>query len=148
MFLSFWKARHDAEKRERATNKEESTGNVLAKVASGRAQLAAPVRSAMFAFDGPKDPAAAAATGSKGGKARKPFVEFTPDSPLASLSAFFNEHPAALVTAPRAEGAAAAAGEREVRHVVTKIDLLTWLMAQDAAATPSPAAAAAAAPGK
>jgi cystathionine beta-synthase len=87
-----------------ATPHSAPPGNVLAMVAAGRADPAAPLDAAMFTFS----------------KSKK-FVEFTPASPLSSLSRFFETHSSALVTRASSAGAV-------VMHVVTKIDLLAYLL--------------------
>ncbi|TPX66875.1 cystathionine beta-synthase [Spizellomyces sp. 'palustris'] len=79
-------------------------GNLLAKVASGRARLEDPVTKAMFTF-----------------KQNKKFTEFTVETPLESLSRFFETNSSAIVTEN-------VSGELQVRHVVTKVDLLGYLI--------------------
>ena len=95
-----------------------SSGHVLAKVASGRADLNSPVSSVMFSFSGetPKSP-------SKGKKKKPVFVEITEETALESLSSFFEQHASAIVTEKDTE-----TKELIVKHVVTKVDLLGWLM--------------------
>ncbi|KNE71021.1 hypothetical protein AMAG_15279 [Allomyces macrogynus ATCC 38327] len=78
-------------------------GNILSRVSSGRVTLNSPVDDAMFHFDT---------------KAKEYFV-ITPDTPLADLSAFFEKNSAGVVTAP---------GSHAVVAVVTKIDLMAWLV--------------------
>ncbi|KAI9101740.1 tryptophan synthase beta subunit-like PLP-dependent enzyme [Phlyctochytrium arcticum] len=78
-------------------------GNLLAKVASGRAKLSDPVSNAMFHF-----------------KQQQKFTVITADTPLDSLSRFFENNSAAVVTE----------GDWAVRHVVTKVDLLAHLIKQ------------------
>jgi cystathionine beta-synthase len=63
------------------------------------------VRSAMFAFN-----------------KKREFREFTSETPLTALLPFFDLHSAAVVTDN-------VAGVRQVRHVVTKIDLVAFLAA-------------------
>lgn len=59
------------------------------------------------------------------GKKRRQFVEITLDTPLTELSNFFEWNSAAVVTEP---------GEGKVLSkpiaVVTKVDLLTWMVKQ------------------
>ncbi|KAJ3198362.1 hypothetical protein HDU82_001241, partial [Entophlyctis luteolus] len=80
-------------------------GDVLAKIASGRSLLQSPVSTTMTRFAHPGDK----------------FTEVTVATPLASLDAFFNKNSSAVVTE-------ALNGERRVRHVVTKVDLLHYLV--------------------
>ncbi|TPX65982.1 cystathionine beta-synthase [Spizellomyces sp. 'palustris'] len=81
-------------------------GNLLAKVASGRAGLDDTIDRAIFRFD-----------------KNKKFTEITIDTPLEKLSKFFEAHSAAVVTE-------ASKGYLSVRHVVTKVDLLGFLVQQ------------------
>lgn len=93
-------------------------GNILSKVAHGRAKLEDPVSKIMFRFDKTKH-----------------FMEITVDMPLKDLSKFFDSNSSAVVT------------EREgdkmiVKHVVTKIDLVAFMvkrMAKEANGDKSPA---------
>ncbi|KAJ3080359.1 hypothetical protein HK102_003114 [Quaeritorhiza haematococci] len=89
-------------------------GNILSKVASGRATLTSPVTSAMFSYK--------ASTPSS--KKKHKFVEITESTPLESLSDFFEKHSSAVVTSKGADGTL------RVQHVVTKVDLLAYLMHQ------------------
>ncbi|KAJ3228154.1 hypothetical protein HK099_006034 [Clydaea vesicula] len=84
-------------------------GHCLSKFASGRATPNDFVSRVMFHFGIDKSPL-------KKNKTEK-FVEITVDTPLESLSSFFEKHSNAVVT----EG-------ELVKHVVTKVDLLNWLM--------------------
>lgn len=79
-------------------------GNVLAKVGSGRASLSDLVSTCSFHF-----------------KLTKKFVEITLDTPLDSLSKFFETNSSAVVTEK-------AGDEYKVLHVVTKVDLLSYLV--------------------
>ncbi|KAJ3159544.1 hypothetical protein HDU86_001553 [Geranomyces michiganensis] len=79
-------------------------GNLLAKIASGRSKLSDPVADAMFHF-----------------AQKKKFVNITLDTNLESLSRFFENNSSAVVT----EGP-------NVRHVVTKVDLLSFLVKKGA----------------
>ncbi|KAI8915336.1 tryptophan synthase beta subunit-like PLP-dependent enzyme [Powellomyces hirtus] len=83
-------------------------GNLLAKIASGRAILDESVAKAMFHF-----------------AQKKKFTEITTETPLDSLSKFFENNSSAVVT----EGPASA---HIVRHVVTKVDLLAYLVKKGA----------------
>ncbi|ORY42755.1 cystathionine beta-synthase [Rhizoclosmatium globosum] len=80
-------------------------GDALAKVASKRATLQSPVSAVMTHF--PK-------TGAK-------FTDVTIDTKLDTMDSFFNNNFWAVVTEN-------VNGERQVRHVVTKIDLLHFLV--------------------
>ena len=79
-------------------------GNILAKVASHRASLNDSVLTCAFTFD-PK----------------KKFVEITLETPLESLSKFFEKNSSAVVTERMGD-------EFKVLHVVTKVDLLEYLV--------------------
>ncbi|KAJ1973363.1 cystathionine beta-synthase [Dimargaris xerosporica] len=100
-----------------ATNSERlvglvTLGNILSRVAHGKAQLDSPVDAVMFHF--------------KTSKTR--YQEITPETPLSALSAFFDHHSAAVVTQSQAEpGTPAGWPHYRVLHVVTKIDLLHYL---------------------
>ncbi|KAJ3297068.1 hypothetical protein HK104_000877 [Borealophlyctis nickersoniae] len=85
-------------------------GNLLAKVASGRVGLTEPVEHATFNFN-----------------QKRKFTEITVDTPLESLSRFFENNSAAIVTEK-------VNGELQVRHVVTKVDLLAYLVKHSSAA--------------
>ncbi|KAF2111151.1 tryptophan synthase beta subunit-like PLP-dependent enzyme [Lophiotrema nucula] len=105
-------------------------GNLLSYIASGRATPKSPVSDVMFDFrklnevvtdlgrlhlDGSKD----GDEEKKGGK--KEFVEITKDTTLSDLNRFFEWNSAAVVT-ERVEG------ELRAKAVVTKVDLLTWMV--------------------
>ena len=64
-----------------------------------------------------------------GGKGRKQFVEITMDTPLKALSRFFEWNSAAVVT-EREGGVNGEEGLMKPVAVVTKVDLLTWLVKQ------------------
>ncbi|KAJ3024881.1 UNVERIFIED_CONTAM: hypothetical protein HDU68_007688 [Siphonaria sp. JEL0065] len=83
-------------------------GDSLAKVASRRATLQSPVSSVMTRF----------------AKTNAKFTEVTADTKLDSLDSFFNSNYSAIVTET-------VGGERQVRHVVTKVDLLAYLVKQN-----------------
>ncbi|KAJ1992213.1 cystathionine beta-synthase [Dimargaris cristalligena] len=84
-------------------------GNILSRVSHGKASLDSSVDRAMFHF--------------QPGKGR--FLEITSATPLSQLSSFFDHHSSAVVTARPAE-----ATSGKVQHVVTKIDLLSYLTRQ------------------
>lgn len=79
-------------------------GNILARIASGRATLESPVSAVMFHFDNHS----------------KTFKEITEDTPLDTLTRFFETHSSAVVTD-------SSNGKAEVKHIVTKVDLLSFL---------------------
>jgi len=81
-----------------------TTGNLLSRVAKGRAKPTDPVTKAMFKFN-----------------TKKLFTEITPETRLGDLQKFFERNSAAFVTVR--EG-----GEPVVKKVVTKVDLLSHLM--------------------
>ncbi|KAI9275828.1 cystathionine beta-synthase [Phascolomyces articulosus] len=80
-------------------------GNILSRVASGRASLSSPVSDVMFHFD----------------LHTQKFEEITNDTPLDQLTRFFENHSSALVTSRSEDGL-------KVKHVVTKVDLLAYLV--------------------
>lgn len=67
-------------------------------------------------FDGAEE-------GKKGDKGRREFVEITKDTRLSDLNRFFEWNSAAVVT-ERVDG------ELKATAVVTKVDLLTWMVRQ------------------
>ena len=79
-------------------------GNILAKVGSHRAHLNDPVSLTSFHF-----------------QVNKKYVEITLDTPLDSLSKFFEKNSSAVVTEKVGE-------DYKVLHVVTKVDLLAYLV--------------------
>ncbi|KAL2164011.1 hypothetical protein VTH06DRAFT_3225 [Thermothelomyces fergusii] len=100
-------------------------GNLLSYISRGRATPQSPVRDVMFDF-GRIDEVVTDLRrfGSDlKGKKRK-FVEITMDTPLTALSRFFEWNSAAVVTEKTADG-----GSKPVA-VVTKVDLLTWMVRQ------------------
>lgn len=114
-------------------------GNLLSYISSGRAGSKSPVKDVMFDFSKLEDvvtdptdvhiPKLEELTEqeSKDGKKEKShrqFVEITRDTPLSALSRFFEWNSAAVVTERVDRGAMKAVA------VVTKVDLLTWLMKQ------------------
>lgn len=79
-------------------------GNILARIASGRATPESPVSQVMFHFDNHS----------------KTYKEITVSTPLDTLTRFFENHSSAVVTEN-------VDGKAKVKHVVTKLDLLTYL---------------------
>ena len=63
--------------------------------------------------------------GKDGGKKRREFVEITKETKLSDLNRFFEWNSAAVVTERVGEGKGA---ELRAVAVVTKVDLLTWLV--------------------
>lgn len=105
-------------------------GNLLSYIASGRATAKSLVEDVMFDFrklnevvtdlghlhlDGPD--------GRKKAGSRREFVEITKDTTLSDLNKFFEWNSAAVVT-ERVDG------EPRALAVVTKVDLLTWMVRQ------------------
>jgi cystathionine beta-synthase len=60
---------------------------------------------------------------------KRKFVQITMDTTLASLSKFFEWNSAAIVTE---KGSAETAGLPKPVAVVTKVDLVSWMMKQSA----------------
>lgn len=79
-------------------------GNILARIASGRATPSSPVEDVMFHFDNHSSS----------------FKEITVETPLDTLTRFFENHSSAVVTQ-------SVDGKAEVKHIVTKVDLLSYL---------------------
>lgn len=105
-------------------------GNLLSYIAQGRATPKSPVEDVMFDFrklnevvkdlgrlqlDGQKE--------DKSGKGKRDFVEITKNTSLSDLNKFFEWNSAAVVT-ERVDG------EPRAVAVVTKVDLLTWMVRQ------------------
>ena len=127
-------------------------GNLLSRISHGRASAQSPVRDVMFDFskinemvtdlrdiDSTSPKGDSLANGLvKGGdetprpqQLRKKFVEITMDTPLSVLNRFFELQSAAIVT-ERDLGESGTSGKGVMRPVavVTKVDLLTWLLSQ------------------
>lgn len=100
-------------------------GNLLSYISRGRATGQSPVGDVMFNF-GKIDEVVTDPREGKGAKTRK-FVEITLDTPLTELGRFFEWNSAAVVTEP-SDGK----GETLSKPVavVTKVDLLTWMVKQ------------------
>ncbi|KAK1984222.1 cystathionine beta-synthase [Colletotrichum cereale] len=103
-------------------------GNLLSYISSGRATAASPVSDVMFDFgrldEVVTDPRQAGESGEKTKKKKRNFVEITLDTPLSVLSKFLEWNSAAVVT-DKAEGSN---GLSKPVAVVTKVDLLTWVV--------------------
>lgn len=120
-------------------------GNCLSWISQGRSTASSPVSEVMFSFSkitevvtDPRDVGQLAPPSKQGTKGaamtngeadsqgvpqKRKFVEITLDTPLQALSRFFEWNSAAVVT-EREEGS------MKPVAVVTKVDLLTWLMRQ------------------
>ena len=123
-------------------------GNLLSWISQGRATPDSPVKDVMFNFTkisevvtDPRDfskispvagkgekmtngEADSHGVGGRGDGGRNQFVEITLDTPLKALSRFFEWNSAAIVTDRDGEGT------MKPIAVVTKVDLLTWLVKQ------------------
>lgn len=123
-------------------------GNLLSWISQGRASASSHVSAVMFSFTkitevvtDPRDFAPLSPVTGKGGMMtngeadshgaagtgegkRKQFVEITLDTPLKALSRFFEWNSAAVVTDKGDDGV------MKPVAVVTKVDLLTWLVKQ------------------
>lgn len=102
-------------------------GNLLAYISRGRATPQSPVKDVMFNFSrldeivtDPRQSAAAA----KSTNPKRKFVEITLDTPLSTLSKFLEWNSAAVVTEGRTEKQSLS----KPIAVVTKVDLLTWMV--------------------
>ncbi|KAI0115719.1 putative cystathionine beta-synthase [Nemania sp. FL0031] len=100
-------------------------GNLLSYISRGRATGQSPVGDVMFNF-GKMDEVVTDPREGKGAKRRK-FVEITLDTPLTELSNFFEWNSAAVVTEP---GDGKGKTLSKPIAVVTKVDLLTWMVKQ------------------
>lgn len=80
-------------------------GNLLARISRGRATPDSPVKDVTFKFIRAKN-----------------FEEITPDTPLEKLTRFFEKHSSAVVTESANNGVLIP------KHVVTKVDLLSYLV--------------------
>jgi cystathionine beta-synthase len=103
-------------------------GNLLSYIASGRATPKSPVEDVMFDFrklnEVVKDLGRLQldGEGTKTGS-RREFVEITKNTSLTDLNKFFEWNSAAVVTEK-------VDGEQRAVAVVTKVDLLTWMVSQ------------------
>ncbi|MCJ1464259.1 cystathionine beta-synthase [Pseudocyphellaria aurata] len=113
-------------------------GNCLSWISQGRASAKTAVKEVMFSFSEVREIVTAygdvgdmgaeaneASAARRRAKKERQFVEITLDTPLKALSRFFEWNSAAVVTERDGSGG----GMRPVA-VVTKVDLLTWLMKQ------------------
>ncbi|KAL8749994.1 MAG: hypothetical protein Q9184_006591 [Pyrenodesmia sp. 2 TL-2023] len=126
-------------------------GNCLSWISQGRSTPASPVSEVMFSFSkitevvtDPRDVGQLAPPSKQGGKGapmtngeadsqgvpqKRKFVEITLDTPLKTLGRFFEWNSAAVVTEKGSEG------NMKPVAVVTKVDLLTWLVKQGKVST-------------
>ncbi|CAG8399312.1 unnamed protein product [Penicillium salamii] len=102
-------------------------GNVLSRLTHGRATGTSPVSEVMFDFskisEVVTDPRDLTKMGSKQPRSRG-FIEITMETPLSVLNRFFEWNSAAVVTEKDASGA------MKPLAVVTKVDLLSWMLNQ------------------
>jgi cystathionine beta-synthase len=110
-------------------------GNLLSYIAAGRANPKSKVEDVMFDFRklnevikdlGRLDLDGDHTKEGKGKKSRREFVEITKDTSLSDLNKFFEWNSAAVVTERIDDEPRAVA-------VVTKVDLLTWMVRQGGA---------------
>ena len=103
-------------------------GNTLSWIARGRAFPESEVRSAMLTFEnrdiigGDMRAFEHLSLQDEGEKKKRSFVEITMDTQLKALSRFFEWNSAAVVTEKGEDGIMSPVA------VVTKVDLLTWLV--------------------
>jgi len=103
-------------------------GNVLSRLTHGRASGKSPVSKVMFDFskisEVVTDPRDLTKMDSKPLPRSRGFIEITMDTPLSVLNRFFEWNSAAIVTEKDASGA------MKPLAVVTKVDLLSWMLHQ------------------
>jgi cystathionine beta-synthase len=103
-------------------------GNVLSRLTHGRASGQSPVSEVMFDFskisEVVTDPRDLTKMDSKPVSRSRGFIEITMDTPLSVLNRFFEWNSAAVVTEKDASGA------MKPLAVVTKVDLLSWMLHQ------------------
>jgi cystathionine beta-synthase len=101
-------------------------GNLLSYISSGRATAQSPVSDVMFDFarldEIVTDPREFASPINPG--KRRQFVEITKDTPLTTLSKFFEWNSAAVVTEKSDDSKSLS----QPIAIVTKVDLLTWMV--------------------
>ncbi|MCJ1429205.1 cystathionine beta-synthase [Sticta canariensis] len=119
-------------------------GNCLSWISQGRASAETAVKEVMFSFSKLREivttfgdlgdmgsEADEMAAANREAKKGRQFVEITVDTPLKALSRFFEWNSAAVVTERDGnENAGGGSGGMKPVAVVTKVDLLTWLMKQ------------------
>lgn len=103
-------------------------GNLLAYISRGRATPQSPVKDVMFNFNRldeiVTDPRQSASVGKATAGPKRNFVDITLDTPLSTLSKFFEWNSAAVVTERSAEHGSLS----KPIAIVTKVDLLTWMV--------------------
>lgn len=106
-------------------------GNVLSRLTHGRATAKSPVSDVMFDFSkipevvtDPRDAQQLQQGAGAGQQKRRQFMEITMDTPLNVLNRFFEWNSAAVVT-EKGDG-----GSLKPLAIVTKVDLLSWLLHQ------------------
>ena len=122
-------------------------GNLLSRISHGRATGRTPVSDVMFDFrreevstepwdvllheESSAQPSASKQD--KGKEQKNRFVEITMDTPLSALNRFFEWRSACVVTERVAEGDSAGEekGVMKPVAVVTKVDLLSWLVREN-----------------
>lgn len=101
-------------------------GNLLSYISRGRATGQSPVKDVMFDFarldEVVTDPRQSVAP--KESQQKRKFVEITKDTPLTTLSKFFEWNSAAVVTEKTGDAKSLA----KPIAIVTKVDLLTWMV--------------------
>lgn len=101
-------------------------GNLLSYISRGRASRSSPVSDVMFNFarldEVVTDPRDVIDKDIEERRRRKRFVEITMDTPLSVLGKFFEWNSAAIITERTNEG------HKKPVAVVTKVDLLTWMV--------------------
>lgn len=112
-------------------------GNLLSRISHGRATGKTEVSEVMFDFSrisevitDPRDMMAGEKEGKKG-KEKRQFVEITMDTPLSALNRFFEWQSAAVVTEREKSDDGGGKGALKPVAVVTKVDLLTWLLREN-----------------
>lgn len=101
-------------------------GNCLSYLSSGRVSITSPVKDVMFSFASTDvvRPLENFQKLTEGEEGRRQYVEITMNTPLRALDRFFQWNAAAIVT-QRADD-----GKLEAKAVVTKVDLLVWIVRQ------------------
>ena len=112
-------------------------GNLLSRISHGRATGKTEVSEVMFDFSrisevvtDPRDMMAGKKEAKKG-KEKRQFVEITMDTPLSALNRFFEWQSAAVVTEREKSDDGGGKGALKPVAVVTKVDLLTWLLREN-----------------
>ncbi|KAK6543815.1 cystathionine beta-synthase [Orbilia ellipsospora] len=107
-------------------------GNLLSYISRSKIDAASPVESVMFDFrkiteviTDPTKIGSIKTSEEKGMSKKRNFDQITLDTPLSALTRFFEHNSVAIVTEPRPEG-----GLKPI-HVVTKVDLLGYLVKQE-----------------